>query len=184
MIKGVGIFVLMIFLFSGISASCNETQIDINTANLTELDKIIGIGPTYAERIIQERPFGSVDDLIRVSGIGNKTLDKIKQQGFACVSEETQTKENLSEETDETYEEKTTSNTSNVKSGSQISSNNPFKKITLEAIDLNSKDIKSGEDKEILKKNLALGGIITFCIGFGILFLLKFARKRKENEFG
>ena len=178
MIKGVGIFVLMIFLFSGISASCNETQIDINTANLTELDKIIGIGPTYAERIIQERPFGSVDDLIRVSGIGNKTLDKIKQQGLACVSKETQTKENLSE-TNETIEDE--EEESIPKNNSGYTPKKTTEAITLTPIALN---IKSDEDKEILKKNLALGGVITFCIGFGALFLLKFARRRKENEFG
>jgi len=57
------------------------------------------------------------------------------------------------------------------------------KAITLDMIDLNSKDIKSGDNKEILKKNLALGGIVTFCVGFGALFLLKFAGRKKENEF-
>jgi len=60
---------------------------------------------------------------------------------------------------------------------------NPPKKtqtITLTPITLN---IKSEENKEILKKNLALAGIITFCIGFGALFFLRATRRRKENEF-
>ncbi len=55
--------------------------------------------------------------------------------------------------------------------------------ITLDTINLNSKDIKSENNKEILKKNLALGGIITFCIGFGALFLLKLNRRENKNEF-
>jgi len=46
---------------------------------------------------------------------------------------------------------------------------------------LNAKDIKSEDNKESLKNNLALYGIITFCVIFGALFLLK-GRKYK-NEF-
>jgi competence ComEA-like helix-hairpin-helix protein len=59
--------------------------IDINTASLEDLDRIYGVGPTIAQRIIEQRPFSSVDDLIRVKGIGEKTLEKIKEQGLACV---------------------------------------------------------------------------------------------------
>lgn len=59
--------------------------IDINTAPASELEKLVGVGPTIAQRIIEARPFSSVDDLIRVKGIGEKTLQKIKEQGLACV---------------------------------------------------------------------------------------------------
>ncbi|MDD5738868.1 MAG: helix-hairpin-helix domain-containing protein [Candidatus Pacebacteria bacterium] len=61
-------------------------QIDINTAPLSQLDELIGIGPTYAQRIIDSRPYSFVDDLLRVKGIGTTTLQKIKNQGFACVN--------------------------------------------------------------------------------------------------
>ena len=59
--------------------------VNINSAQLEELDQLIGIGPVYAQRIVDSRPFSSLDDLIRVSGIGNVTLNNIKEQGLACT---------------------------------------------------------------------------------------------------
>ncbi len=59
--------------------------IDINTAPSEELEKIIGIGPVLAQRTIEARPFNSLDDLIKVKGIGEITLQKIKDQGLAWV---------------------------------------------------------------------------------------------------
>ena len=60
-------------------------KVEINTASLQQLDKIIGIGPVSAQRIIDARPFSSIDDLLRIKGIGEKTLQKIKDQGLAYV---------------------------------------------------------------------------------------------------
>jgi len=64
-------------------------KVDINTATLQQLDTLTGIGPTYAQRIIDGRPYSSVDDLDRVKGIGPATLQKIKDQGLAYVSGQT-----------------------------------------------------------------------------------------------
>jgi competence protein ComEA len=52
--------------------------IDINRASEQELQQLPGIGPTLARRIIEARPFRSVDDLRRVRGIGARTLDKLR----------------------------------------------------------------------------------------------------------
>ena len=55
--------------------------VDLNTATLAELDTLPGIGPVLAARIVAERekkPFASVDELRRVSGIGPKKLDAIR----------------------------------------------------------------------------------------------------------
>ncbi|MFW0861684.1 MAG: helix-hairpin-helix domain-containing protein [Dethiobacter sp.] len=43
-------------------------KININTANVEQLQEIIHIGPVRAKEIIRLRPFDSIDDLVRVSG--------------------------------------------------------------------------------------------------------------------
>jgi len=77
------IFIFFIFLPFFISA---EEKIELNTASVEQLEKIIGIGPVLAQRIINARPFCSLDDLVKVKGIGEKTLQKIKNQGLATVN--------------------------------------------------------------------------------------------------
>ena len=65
---------------SGVSDSAG--LVNINTASAAELQTLSGIGPSMAQSIIDERTkngaFASVDDLMRVSGIGEKKLAKIK----------------------------------------------------------------------------------------------------------
>lgn len=65
-----------------------QSCVDINRAGLVELQETIHIGPERAQQIIDLRrvqPFRSVDDLIRVDGIGPARLADIKAQGKACV---------------------------------------------------------------------------------------------------
>jgi competence ComEA-like helix-hairpin-helix protein len=168
--KGLMGFILLIFLISSISSSCNETQIDINTANLTELDKIKWVGISTAESIINYREnnlFDSIDELINVSGIGEAKLADIKMQGLACVGKEKTETPETEQETEKEEENRAEGTNS----------------VTLETIELNSKDIKSRDNKEALKRNLALGGITAFCIILGVWFFLKTARRKNRNEF-
>ena len=52
--------------------------INLNTASKKELMSIKGIGPVLSERIIAGRPYKSVDDLLKVKGIGPKRLKKFR----------------------------------------------------------------------------------------------------------
>ena len=57
--------------------------VNINTATQQQLESLNGIGPVKAKAIIDYRTkngaFKSVDDLKKVSGIGDKTLEKLRK---------------------------------------------------------------------------------------------------------
>jgi competence ComEA-like helix-hairpin-helix protein len=58
-----------------------DARVDLNQASALELQKVPGIGPVTAQRIIdkrREQPFQQVEDLRGVPGIGAKTLEKLK----------------------------------------------------------------------------------------------------------
>ena len=60
--------------------------INVNMADADMLTRIEGIGPTLAGRIISYREefgdFISLDELLKVDGIGTKKLEKIKERLF------------------------------------------------------------------------------------------------------
>ncbi len=61
-----------------------DTVIDLNTADAALLETLPRIGPALAERILAWREengrFTSVEDLLSVSGIGDKLLDGIRER--------------------------------------------------------------------------------------------------------
>lgn len=67
-------------------------KVDINHASVEELDLLYGVGSVIAERIIESRPYESVDDLINVKGIGNVILQKIKNQNVAYAFKDSETR--------------------------------------------------------------------------------------------
>jgi len=54
--------------------------INLNTASADELDTLPGIGPALAQRIIERRPYHSVQELMEVPGIGPVTYEKLKDK--------------------------------------------------------------------------------------------------------
>jgi competence protein ComEA len=63
------------------SSSTTSKLINVNTASAEELEVLPGIGPVKAAAIVearQERPFKSKEDLMRVKGIKEATLNDIK----------------------------------------------------------------------------------------------------------
>ena len=59
-----------------------STKVNLNTATQADLETLPGIGPSTAAKIIADRTangaFASVDDLTRVSGIGDKKLEALR----------------------------------------------------------------------------------------------------------
>lgn len=64
------------------TTSTGDRPVNINTAGVSELETLPGIGPEYARRIVEYRvkngPFSSVDELDEVMGIGPHKLDSLK----------------------------------------------------------------------------------------------------------
>lgn len=62
--------------------SDNDGPVNINSADAATLEGLPGIGPSLARAIIDERersgPFGGVDDLDRVSGLGPVRIDALR----------------------------------------------------------------------------------------------------------
>ncbi|APH04313.1 helix-hairpin-helix domain-containing protein [Bacillus weihaiensis] len=74
-----------LYITSALPQNDDEKQklININTATSEELQTLNGIGPAKAEAIITHREqnglFQKIEDLLDVSGIGDKSLEKLKE---------------------------------------------------------------------------------------------------------
>ena len=73
-------------VFSGrptVEPSVQRATLNINAADSAAFERLAGIGPYMAGRIVAYRnrhgSFGSVDDLLKVGGIGPATLAKVRE---------------------------------------------------------------------------------------------------------
>lgn len=64
------------------TGSTESSKVKVNYATQEEMESLSGIGPAKAQAIIQHRDeegfFQSVEDLLEISGIGEKTLESIR----------------------------------------------------------------------------------------------------------
>lgn len=54
--------------------------VNINTATESELDTLSGVGPATAQKIISNRPYSSVDELVTKKAVGKSVFSKIKDK--------------------------------------------------------------------------------------------------------
>jgi len=192
--------IILVSSFSFVSASCDEGQIDINSASFEELQEFTGIGPAKSEEIInyrEETIFQSVEELIEVNGIGPVTLENMKNEG-ACVAdsnnpddEENEEKSDEDSEDDETEEnndeEESNEGIENYEILSKNDEEEKRKSIVQEAIKLGSGDEntnpKSIKSKLNEKQKHGMYGLIAFCVLLSSLFIAKkFRTKKTEFE--
>jgi competence protein ComEA len=67
----------------GTAPSSGGALVNVNTASPSELEALPGVGEVIAQRIVDFRtangPFASVDELLEVSGIGEATLEAMRE---------------------------------------------------------------------------------------------------------
>ncbi|MES1938561.1 ComEA family DNA-binding protein, partial [Salinisphaera hydrothermalis] len=66
------------------TATATASCIDINTASVSQLDRLDHVGPATAKRIVAHRPYRSLDGLTRVSGLSRGYVAEIRRGGLTC----------------------------------------------------------------------------------------------------
>lgn len=65
---------------SSVLGTNSQGLVNINTATLKELDTLSGIGPTYAQNIIEHRPYSNVEELLSKEVLRKSVFEKIKEK--------------------------------------------------------------------------------------------------------
>lgn len=68
------------FQLQPVRAQTSKQPVNVNTADLATLETLPGVGPTVAQRIIDNRPYHSMADLEKVKGLGKTKADALQGQ--------------------------------------------------------------------------------------------------------
>jgi len=63
---------------AAVTPTAAKSRVDLNKAPLAELEALPGIGPAHAKAIVDGRPYKSVDDLEKVTGLGKTRIDALR----------------------------------------------------------------------------------------------------------
>lgn len=56
------------------------SRVSVNRAAVEDLEALSGIGPVTARKIIDNRPYGSLEELVSKKAMGKSLLNKLKEQ--------------------------------------------------------------------------------------------------------
>lgn len=59
-------------------SEASNTKINLNTSLLAEIDQLPGVGEVLGQKIIDNRPYAEIDDLITKKVLGSSAVEKIK----------------------------------------------------------------------------------------------------------
>lgn len=63
---------------SSVAGESINQLVNINTASESELDKLPGVGPVTAQKVISSRPYSALEDLLTKKAVNRSTYEKIK----------------------------------------------------------------------------------------------------------
>lgn len=59
-----------------------EEKINLNTANINDLEKVSGLGHTRAQYILENRPYKNWDDVKKVPGFNDELISTMKRDAI------------------------------------------------------------------------------------------------------
>lgn len=78
-----GVKIYVPFKGEKVESSFSESQsglINVNTAAAKDLETLNGVGEKTAEKIIKNRPYGSIEELLEKKAVSQSVFDKIKEE--------------------------------------------------------------------------------------------------------